>query len=332
MPTRRSAHIHILNEPEVDVYGMRPDTVRARLAGLTRAKRVALTVTESRDPFTITPEMRDAQILVGLRLPTAEIRDLPHLRWIHLVSAGVDHLLPLDWLPANVALTNSSGVHADVAGEYVLAALLMLNIGMPRYIADQRSERWEPVFNSPIRGKTVVLVGVGAIGGAAARLAKRLGLHVVGIRPSRRSHPAVHEMYGPDALLRVLPRADFLVVTAPLTSASRAMIGRRELDTLKPGAGIVNVSRARLIDYDVLVTKLESGELSGAVLDVFHPEPVARGAALWRVRNLVMTPHASADPPPLEYGARTLAIVKRNFPRFLAGAPLLNQVRRERGY
>src|SRR5262249_23584690 len=146
-------------------------------------------VTVSADPAEVPPEMRGAEVLVGFDLPTRRMAELPELRWIHLVSAGVNHLLPLDWLPPGVVLTNSSGVHAELAGQYGALALLALNFRMPVHATNQRRGRWDQVFNSPIGGKTVVLIGLGAIGGSVARQAKRLGLRVLGVRRSRQRHP-----------------------------------------------------------------------------------------------------------------------------------------------
>jgi phosphoglycerate dehydrogenase-like enzyme len=221
-------------------------------------------------------------------------------------------------------------VHSELAGEYAACALLMLNSGIPRHASNQRRGHWDQVFNSPIAGKTLVLVGVGAIGGSAARHAKRLGLRVIAVRRRRKPHPHADEVHGPDALLRVLPRADFLMVTAPLTDETRHLIGAKELDALPPHAGVVNMSRARLVDYDALTRKLERGELRGAVVDVLDPEPHPAESPLWRVPDLLITPHISSDP--LDYRERMLRIIRENFKRLLAHRPLMNRVDRARGY
>lgn len=323
--------IHAVNPPEMKAeYAIRPAELARALADVARDKDLALTVTESDDPSAVTPEMRAADVLVGFLLPHARIAELPRLRWIHLTSAGADHLLPLDWLPRHVALTNSSGVHAEHAGHYALCALLMLNIGVPGHLENQRRGIWDQVFHSPIEGKTLVLVGVGAIGAAVARQAKRLGLRVVGVRRSHRPRRQVDEMVGPGELDAVLPRADFLVVTAPLTPATRGMIGRRQLDLLRPQAGVVCMSRAGLVDYDALARKLERGELRGAVVDVCDPEPLPPSAPLWAVPRLIVTPHISSDPP--DYAQRVIAVLARNVRRFADGRPLFNRVRPADGY
>jgi phosphoglycerate dehydrogenase-like enzyme len=328
-PSPRDLHIHLINAPEIEAYWFVPERLRQRVRSAVDGRR-SVTVTVSQDPDDVSPEMRRAQVLVGFDLPVRRMAEIPDLRWIHLVSAGVNHLLPLDWLPAGVVLTNSSGVHSELAGQYGAAALLALNFRMPVHAANQRRGHWDQVFNSPIGGKTVVLIGLGAIGGSVARQARRLGLRVLGVRRSRRPHLHADAVFGPAALPRLLPRADFVVVTAPLTPESRHLLGAKELDLLKPGAGVVNMSRAALVDCEALARKLEAGALGGAVIDVCDPEPLPPESPLWHTRNLLITPHVSSDP--LDYVERMTGIFVDNARRLLAGRPLKNRVDPERGY
>jgi phosphoglycerate dehydrogenase-like enzyme len=274
--------------------------------------------------------MRSAHVVVGFDIPTRRVGELADLRWIHMVSAGVNHLLPLDWLPPGVVLTNSSGVHSELAGQYAAGAVLALNFRVPVHATNQRRGHWDQVFNSPVTGKTVVLVGLGAIGGSVARQLRRLGLRVLGVRRRRRSHPHAHRVYGPDALPAVLPRADFVVVTAPLTPETRHLIGAKELGLLRPGAGLVNMSRADLVDYEAMARHLEVGTLGGAVIDVARPEPLPPDSPLWHTPNLLITPHISSDP--LDYVERMARIVVDNARRLVAGRPLRNRVDPARGY
>jgi len=321
--------IHLINSSDIESNWFVPGELEGRAAAaLSGTRRVA--VTTSDDPLTVTPAMRDADVLVGFRLPTPGIRELPKLRWIHLVSAGADHLLPFDWLPPRVRLSNSSGVHAELAGEYACAALLMLNARMPVHVTNQRRGHWEQVFNDPIRGKTVVVVGLGAIGGEVAHRARDLGLRVLGVRRSRRPHPRVDEVYGPSDLTTLLPQAAMVVVTAPLTLETRHLIGPKELDLLPRGAGLVNMSRAGVVDYGALAERLETGALGGAVIDVCDPEPLPSHSPLWHVRNLIITPHISSDPT--DYVERMSVIFLDNFVRLVDGRPLRNRVHPGRGY
>lgn len=275
-------------------------------------------------------------------LPTTEIlvawdfdrRDLatraPRLKWIHLIGAGIEHVLPLDWVPPGCVVTNNSGVHAPKAGEFAAMALLALNNRWPAHLTNQRSATWRQVFNDPITGKTVVIIGVGAMGGAAAQRARAMKMNVLGVRRSGRPHRHVDEMFRPDDLERVLPRADFVLVTVPLTPATRGLLGRKQLDMLRPEAGVINMGRAGVIDYEALVEKLTRGELSGAVLDVFDPEPLPAASSLWHTPNLIMTPHVSSDS--LDYSARTLDLIFENVQRYLVGRRLVNEVNLALGY
>jgi phosphoglycerate dehydrogenase-like enzyme len=137
-------------------------------------------------------------------------------------------------------------------------------------------------------------------------------------------------VYAPGDLPAILPRADFVLVTAALTPETRGMLGAKELSLLRPGAGVINMSRAGLVDYQALGAKLERGELRGAVIDVCDPEPLPPESPLWKVRDLLITPHISSDP--LDYVERTMAIIEDNLRRLLAGRPLRNTVDPARGY
>lgn len=269
--------------------------------------------------------LRTADVLFGWSFDRGNLAQrAPRLKWVHAHGAGVSHLMPLDWLPSGAVLTNSRGVHGARADEYAIMALLMLNNRIPEMVTNQRVARWEQCFNTGIAGKTVLIVGVGHVGAGLAVWAKRFGLHVIGIRRTGRPHKSVHEMHKPAALRRLLPRADFVLMTAPLTTQTHHMLGATELALLKKGAGVINYSRANLIDYDALRARLDRRELS-AVLDVYDPEPPPSDSPLWRTANLIMTTHSSSDDREA-YTPRTLDLVMRNMARFIAGKPLTNRV------
>ena len=228
-------------------------------------------------------------------------------------------------------LTNASGVHGPKGGEYAMTALLMLNHRVPHFATAQRAGRWEQAFTTPIAGKTVLILGVGAMGSAAARLARRFGLRIFGVNRSGKANPLVDRMYTPAALRRALPQADFVLATLPLTAETRGLVGRAELDLLPHHAGIVNLGRGAVIDNDALADKLRRGELSGAVLDVFSEEPLPASSPLWTVPNLIISPHCAADNS-TSYAERALDIFVGNLERYLAGRRLVNLVDKTLGY
>jgi phosphoglycerate dehydrogenase-like enzyme len=311
-------------------YRVHAEKVMERLSDAARAAGRTLIVSESRSGE-LPQDLLDADVVVGFRIPTDRIDEFTKLRWIQLSSAGTDHLLPLNWLPRGVALTNSSGIHEDLAAEYAVCALLMLNFAMPRYFNAQRDHRWKQIIDTgSIRGKTVVLVGVGAIGGAIARSAAQLGMRVIGIRASGKPHRYVDKMFRPADLRAVMRSADFVVVTAPLTPETRHLVDKEALEALRPGAGLVCISRASVVDYTALADLLSAGRLRGAIVDVTNPEPLPADSPLWEVQNLFITPHISSDVP--EYSERVIGVLEKNFQRFLAGRPLLNRVDRRLGY
>jgi glyoxylate/hydroxypyruvate reductase A len=325
-------HVHVENSKRSDpVFRVTPELFAAAAA---RHPDVAarVTATFGEDLADFDRAMQTAEAMIGWRLPTQGLRErAPRLRWVHLKGAGVEHLQPLDWVPPGLVLTNNRGVHAPKAGEFAATAILMLNARIPELLAQQREHRWRQLFSTPVAGKTLVIVGVGAMGGAAARRARGLGLTVVGVRRSGRRHAAVHEMHPPERLDELLPRADFLLLTVPLTRATRHLIGRPQLDRLRPEAGLVNMARAGVVDYQALAEKLRAGQLAGAVLDVFDPEPLPAESFLWDTPRLVMTPHVSSDDA-ARYTPLTLDLFFGNLRRYLAGRPLRNRVDLQREY
>ncbi|EDP64277.1 Putative dehydrogenase [alpha proteobacterium BAL199] len=276
--------------------------------------------------------MATAHALVTWDLPTAELaRRAPDLRWIHIIGAGVEHLRPLDWLPRGVTLTNNRGVHAEKTAESALMAVLMLNNRIPAYVTDQRHRRWAPTFATPVTGKTVVVVGVGEMGHAAARAFKKAGLRVLGVRRGGRARRYVDRMVGPDHLHEVLAEADFVHVTTPLTEETRHLIDAAAMDAMKPGARLINFGRGPVVDAAALAERLRDGRVGGAILDVHDPEPLPETSPLWDAPNLIVTPHVSSDDD-VSYVPKTLDLVFDNLGRLLDGRPLRNRVRPSLGY
>ena len=324
-------HLHVENSADVnEVFDISPERVRealARHSGI--ADRVRVSIGYGGD--ILDRELTTADAVFCWDFDRRELRRrAPRLRWVHVHGAGVSHMMPLDWLPRGAVLTNSRGVHGQRATEYAFMAILMLNNRIPEMIANQQRACWQEVFNTGIEGKTLLIVGVGHIGSGVASWAKRAGMRVLGIRRTGRSRRDVDEMGTPEELDALLPRADFVLVSAPHTEASHHMIGAPELALMKPGAGLVNYSRANLVDYEALRSKLEAGAMS-AVLDVFDPEPLPASSPLWHTPNLIITPHCSSDDRE-QYTPRTLDLVLRNMARFIEGRSLVNRVSRKYQY
>lgn len=330
MAATRTLRVHVENDPSANpVFAVTPERFQAaakRYPAL--ARRLAMTYGDR--PGADALDLREAEALITGHVPAHDLAArAPRLRWIQSTNAGVEDVLPV--LPPGVVLTNASGVHGPKGAEFALTALLMLNHAVPHFVTRQRERRWDERFTTTIEGKTVVVVGVGAFGAEVARLCRRFGLRVLGVRRDPRPLRGVEKMCSPDRLPELLPRADFLVVTLPLTARTRGLIGRRELDLLPRHAGVVNLGRGAVVDNAALAEKLGRGELGGAVLDVFDEEPLPPESPLWATPNLVITPHCAVDDG-VRYVARCLEIFFDNVRRYLAGRPLRNRVDPKLGY
>lgn len=305
-------------------YHISEEMLRAALLPEAGDRALELTVRFSDEPDA--DALARAHFFVGSGFdPQRLAKQGKALRVVHCTSAGIEKYLPLGWLPAGAVLTNSSGVHADKAREFATMALLMLHNLVPHYATSQRAHQWAPRLRPCIADQTVLIYGVGSLGAAVAEAALALGLHVHGIRRSGAPHPRVRTMGRPDDLPRMLPAADFVVITCPATTLTQRVFGAREFALMKRGAGLVNLSRAAVVDHPALVAALRTGHLGGAVLDVFAQEPLAADSELWEVPNLFITPHVSCDDP-TSYIARCLQILARNVGHLLRGERLENVV------
>lgn len=255
----------------------------------------------------------------------------PNLKLLFVTNAGLDRLAPFDWLPPGVALMNNRGTHAAKAGEFGIMAVLMLANRVPAMVTHQRAGRWQKLWGAVLAGRRITIVGLGTLGGAVAEHAHRFAMSVTGVRTRAAPHPHCERAIAATDLDHVLPTTEFLVLACPLTDATRGLMDRRRLGLLPAGAGIVNIGRGELLDQDALCDLLDNGHLSGAVLDVFTPEPIPEGHRLWTTPNLVISPHTSADDP-ATYNPRSLDIFIRNVRAYLAGEKLPNLFDTERGY
>ncbi|HIN07216.1 MAG TPA: D-2-hydroxyacid dehydrogenase [Pelagibacteraceae bacterium] len=276
--------------------------------------------------------MSNSDILITWNFPTSNLKKVsPNLKWIHCVSAGVEHLLPLNWMFEGLILTNNSGVHSKKAGEYGLMSILMLHNHIPKIISNQKNKKFESLFSTPIAGKTIVVVGTGNLGGAMIRLLAPLGPKIIGVNRKGEAVDGCSKVITVDKIDSILPEADILYLAMPETPGTKNLISRKRLDLLKPSCGIVNIGRQSAMDYDVLCEKLRTNKLAGAILDVFVPEPIELNSKLWQIPNLIITPHVSADDGE-SYVRLTLELFTKNLKLFISNKPLINQINKNFGY
>jgi len=276
--------------------------------------------------------MLNSDILLAWNFPTTSLKKIaPNLKWIHCISAGVEHLLPLDWMFDGLVLTNSSGVHAKKAGEYGLMSILMLQNHMTKIITNQKDKKFVSLFSNPVAGKTVVLVGTGTLGSSMARLVAPLGANIIGVNKRGKNVEGCSRVVTIDKINTVLPEADFLYLAVPETPETKNLISKERLNMLKPTCGIVNIGRQSVMDYEVLSEKLKKNEIAGAILDVFTLEPIEKNSKLWDIPNLVITPHVSSDDNG-NYVKLTLDIFINNLKLFINNKELNNRVDKKLGY
>jgi phosphoglycerate dehydrogenase-like enzyme len=276
--------------------------------------------------------MSNSDILLTWNFPTSNLKKVsPNLKWIHCVSAGVEHLLPLNWMFEGLILTNNSGVHSKKAGEYGLMSVLMLHNHIPKIISNQKNKKFESLFSTPIAGKTIVVVGTGNLGGAMIRLLAPLGPKIIGVNRKGEAVDGCSKVITVDKIDSILPEADILYLALPETPKTKNLISLKRLDLLKPSCGILNIGRQSTMDYDALCEKLKTNKIAGAILDVFASEPIEQNSKLWQIPNLIITPHVSADDGE-SYVRLTLDLFIKNLQLFISNKKLVNQIDKSFGY
>ncbi|MBV9172531.1 MAG: D-2-hydroxyacid dehydrogenase, partial [Chloroflexi bacterium] len=262
-------------------------------------------------------EAADALVAWDLDVPAilAYLAQHTDLRWVHLRWAGVPTEIGAALVGRSTVLTNGSGAHGIPVAEYVAGVILQHYKRFGEMRSGQTEARWLANFTfRELRGSKVGIVGLGDLGLSIARVLLAFGVELRGLRRSGRALAEVASVFTPAQLHAFLDHLDVLVVAAPLTAETIGLIGPDELACLAPGALLVNVGRAAIVDENALVQALESGQLGGAALDVFATEPLPPGSRLWRVPNVFISPHcADATPQSLERGFH---ILKDNLERF----------------
>lgn len=262
------------------------------------------------------------------------LKSAPDLKWLQTSSAGVEFYTKPGVVPEGVALTNATGAYGLAISEHMLGMLLMIFKKLELYRDSQLKEDWGSRGEvHTLVGSTVLVLGMGDIGGSFGRLCKAMGAYVIGLRRTDGSKPDyADEMHLTGELDGLLPRADVVAVTLPGTPATRNMLDRGRIARMKPGAVVLNVGRGYIIDTEALCDALESGHLGGAGLDVTEPEPLPKGHRLWGLPTAVVTPHVSGGYHLQETHNGIVDIFVENLGHFLKGEPLRNQVDFETGY
>jgi D-2-hydroxyacid dehydrogenase (NADP+) len=280
------------------------------------------------------PELLGEIEIVFGGLTPEQVTAAPRLRWMQSMGAGVERLLTPEVRAHPFVLTNARGIHAETITEHMFGMLLMHCRRLAGAWDLQQQRRWEPErFRSRLdllAGKTLGLLGLGAIGSHSARVGRGFGMRPIGLRRRPEPHPDVEQVYGPDEALEFFAECDVVMNSVPLTERTRHLMDRKAFAALKPGAIVINTGRGATIHTEALMEALRRGQMGAALLDVTDPEPLPPDHPLWVMENVYITPHYSGWRP--DYVEHTGKIFLTNLRRYREGAPLMNVVDKDEGY
>ena len=276
---------------------------------------------------------QDVEVLVsfGQDITEETLFHFPKLRWIQVMSAGIDHL-PLQAMAGRgIALTNARGAHQIQMSEHILWSILTIMRQGQISIHHQKRKVWDPeVRIDELYGKTACIVGAGSIGEAVAEKCRAFGMTVYGISHSVKNHQAYDRVGMINDLRAFLSLSDVVIVIVPLTSETFGMFNRELIDQMKTGSYLINVARGAVVDETALVEALKTGKIRAAALDVFAQEPLPESSPFWEMGNVLLTPHIAGRSP--HYVARTFEIFTKNLKVYPDFSQMLNHIDISRGY
>lgn len=313
--------------------------------------RLRITALQAREPGDIPKEVwtRTEVLYADRLLPNPD--QVPALRWLQLHWAGVDFAVDTPLLKKpDVMVTTLSGAAAPQMAEFALAMMLALGHRLPELAQQQNKsewprDRWERFRPQELRASTVGIIGYGSIGREVARLVRAVGATVLAVKRDV-MHPAdtgytipglgdpsgdlFNRLYPFQAVRSMMKECDFVVVVTPLTAETRGMVGAADLAAMKPTAFLINMARGGVVDQAALLAALQERKIAGAALDVFTEEPLPSNSPLWKLPNVIITPHIGGMS--IHYNERAVDLFIENLKRYLTGAPLLNRYDPQKGY
>ena len=301
------------------------DAIKA--AGL--ADRVALDTLPRKDKPS--PEqLARTEALMAPVVPPGVLPAMPKLRWAQAMTAGVEGWLALPDLPKTLALTCARGTHTESMPENIMAALFHIAKPLAIAAANKQAGKWVHTVAQPLTGKTLGILGLGAVGQEVTRMAAAFGIKVIGTKRRPSAMPNVAEVLPPERSDEVLAKADYLLLLLPATPATDNFINAERLSKMKPTAWLLNFGRGHLIKDDDLIAAVKAKTIAGAVLDVFRQEPLPAEHPFWSTDGILVLPHIGGPHPQRDRFVAKLFV--DNLGRFLDGAPLKEMVDRNAGY
>jgi D-2-hydroxyacid dehydrogenase (NADP+) len=299
-----------------------PSNVRSQYYDRIRERFPALVINIVDHVSKIEPHIATAEILITFG-PMLEdradevLRSAKSLRWIQALGTGVDNIADRPSLRRDVILTNIHGIHGAAVSEGALLLMLALARGLPRVIRNQTQRVWERFPARLLDGKTVGIVGVGAIAAALAPRCQAMGMAVVGVTSTPRPVPGFDRMVRRDELVPAVREVDYLILLVPYSPETNNMVDGPVLAAMKPASYLINLARGGVVDEAALLTALRNRSIAGAALDVFATEPLPPDHPFWALDNVIVVPHLGGFND--EYPRQALVVVEENIRRFLAG-------------
>ena len=275
-------------------------------------------------------QLAKTEALMAPIVPPGLLPAMPKLRWAQSMTAGVEGWLALPDLPANLTLTCARGTHRESMPENILGALFHVAKPYAAVVDNQKRGQWIHTVAQPLGGKTLGILGLGAVGQEVARLADALGMRVIGTRRRPAPMPHVAEVLPADRTPEVLAQSDFLLLLLPATSDTDNFINTARLGQMKSTAWLLNFGRGHLVKDDDLIAAVKAKKIAGAVLDVFRQEPLPADHPFWKTEGIIVLPHIGGPHPQRDRFVARLFV--DNLGRFLRGEPLQEVVDRNAGY
>lgn len=323
--TKDAPRVIIMNNDYTALeHRLRKAVPEAEVAALTRYEDTAEVLAEFRPDAVFSVKFDGSQ-----NFPKEALLGPDAPPWVSVGGSGCDHLG--QWDPARTTVTNAAGVAAHMMAEYAFGCALHFSLDIDGLARDKAARHWDGArVMTPLKGKTLLIVGLGQTGQAVSARAQAFGMHVIGTRARPKDMDNVDEVHGSDALPKLWARADMIVVSVPLLPATRGMIGAADFAAMKPSAILIDVSRGGVIDSEALLEALQSGRIRGAGLDVFAEEPLPQDSPFWALDNIILSPHSSGVSEGWDINSFDMFI--ENLRRWQRDEPLHNIVDPARGY
>ena len=308
-------------------HKIRPDHLERLQKAYTAGEVQVCTDTEG-----LKTSLKEAEVLVAFRMAPEALAGAPHLKWIQALTAGVEDLPLADIRRRGILLTNGRGIHRIHMSECAIAALIMLARNFQELFRNQLQGIWNrKVPQGQIHGAVLGILGLGSIGAEIARRASLFGMRVLGVKHTPAAVTGVERVYGPTGMQAVFRQSDYVINLLPDTPATRGIVGRDLFACMKPTACFINIGRGKTVDQEALIEALQAGKIRGLFTDVYADEPLPADSPLWKLKNVILTPHVCGVSD--QYTDRAMEIVEHNLAVYTSGrGAFRNRVDLDAGY